>query len=552
MATVSSTIKLFDSMTRPLMNITEAIDMTLNAVEKLQTAGQKQNSMGNTFNDIRNRISTANYELEKMVEEQQRLNDAIRRGKGEATGFLGTLKGLAATYLTFQTGKKFLELTLGGAGKVQQSQLTLQGIFGNQDKAMAAFTALEQQAMRTSFGFNDMLSNMQKFTQFTKNPEKLFMGEKSLDNLAKRLFLIDPGQGLEGAGFALKEALSGDYMSLRSRFNMGRADVEDLKNAKTLDEFINKFDALLNSKGFTSETLELYEKSGPAQAEALVSNIVTAFANSGQGALNSLAPIIFKINEMFAAGNFQPLLDFIGTIATTLGIVLAGIGTGLMLLGYIGKPLAPLLILLTFAMAGYKLEIYLSKIAADRAKFSFRALWTAIQQNPIGLVIGAVAALAAMLIHWVTTTEQGRKAFTNFVNGIIGGLNWLLDMASKIPFMKDIIGDFRIKEWEFQEKKKDDMTNILEQMNKTAQDSWLPMRDDISKIKDSITMSSEDLKLMRDMAEQESIQNFITLSPTLQVTTGDIREEADINKLIASIEEYMENELIESAEGVYI
>lgn len=56
---------------------------------------------------------------------------------------------------------------------------------------------------------------------------------------------------------------------------------------------------------------------------------------------------------------------------------------------------------------------------------------------------------------------------------------------------------------------------------------------------------------MRDLAEQGSIQNFVTLTPTVQVTTGYIGEEADINKIISKIENYMENELANSAEGVY-
>jgi len=64
-------------------------------------------------------------------------------------------------------------------------------------------------------------------------------------------------------------------------------------------------------------------------------------------------------------------------------------------------------------------------------------------------------------------------------------------------------------------------------------------------------VSNEHLEMMRDLAEQESVQNFVTLTPTVQVTTGDIKEEADINTIISRIETYMENELVNSAEGVY-
>jgi tape measure domain-containing protein len=75
--------------------------------------------------------------------------------------------------------------------------------------------------------------------------------------------------------------------------------------------------------------------------------------------------------------------------------------------------------------------------------------------------------------------------------------------------------------------------------------------DHLKSIDDKIDVSNEHLEILRDLAEQESIQNFVSLSPSVQVTTGDIKEEADINKIISKIETYMENQLVSSAEGVY-
>ncbi|CAI3206344.1 hypothetical protein CNEO2_2050002 [Clostridium neonatale] len=57
--------------------------------------------------------------------------------------------------------------------------------------------------------------------------------------------------------------------------------------------------------------------------------------------------------------------------------------------------------------------------------------------------------------------------------------------------------------------------------------------------------------MLTDLASEKSISNFVTLTPTVQVTTGDIRQEADINKIISDIETYMEDELQNSAEGLY-
>lgn len=73
----------------------------------------------------------------------------------------------------------------------------------------------------------------------------------------------------------------------------------------------------------------------------------------------------------------------------------------------------------------------------------------------------------------------------------------------------------------------------------------------LKNIDDKIDVSNEHLEMLRDLAEEKSIQNFVTLTPTVQVTTGDVKQEADIDKIISKIETYMENELQNSAEGLY-
>lgn len=87
--------------------------------------------------------------------------------------------------------------------------------------------------------------------------------------------------------------------------------------------------------------------------------------------------------------------------------------------------------------------------------------------------------------------------------------------------------------------------------NSVLTDNSAKCADSLKNMDNSIDISNEHLEMLRDLAEQDSIQNFVTLTPTVQITTGDVKEEADINKIISHIENYMENELANSAEGVY-
>lgn len=68
-----------------------------------------------------------------------------------------------------------------------------------------------------------------------------------------------------------------------------------------------------------------------------------------------------------------------------------------------------------------------------------------------------------------------------------------------------------------------------------------------------VNLSDEDLKYLKDFAEQDFINKFTsaTLAPNVTVTFGDVHETADIDKVKDRITEILEEEIAEVAEGVY-
>lgn len=93
--------------------------------------------------------------------------------------------------------------------------------------------------------------------------------------------------------------------------------------------------------------------------------------------------------------------------------------------------------------------------------------------------------------------------------------------------------------------------NSLFDPNKPLQVSDVGKVGKVGKIEDKVDISSEDLKLMRELAEMKTIQNFVTLTPTVNMTSGDIREEADINKIVAGIKTVLQEEIASSAAGTF-
>ena len=68
----------------------------------------------------------------------------------------------------------------------------------------------------------------------------------------------------------------------------------------------------------------------------------------------------------------------------------------------------------------------------------------------------------------------------------------------------------------------------------------------VGKVEDSIELSDEDIKMLKDIASTKYINKFTTLQPNMQVTFGDVHETADIDKIIDAIEDMTEKALAET------
>ncbi|MEW8955613.1 hypothetical protein [Clostridium sp.] len=676
-ATVSASLKMFDQMTRPLQQVTQALHSTVSAMDKLSNSANKDIKITNTLNSTNAAIQKTNTGLSQLASSQNKatktqndLNNSFNKGSQSAGGLTGKVKGLVGTYLGFQAVREGITATIGGAMGLQQQLFTLQGIMGNKDVGTAYFDNLQKKANESVFAFEDFASNARKFMQFTKNTDSL----DKLANLSERLTLMDPTQGLEGAGFALKEAMSGDFVSLKERFGFGKADAEILKASKSMDEFISKFDTLLNKKGFTESMLEQYNQSAAAQFDNLKSNFKTALAEAGNGALEILAPVFTKLNEAFSNGGFQEFFNSIGTGLSIITIIALGFinvisGIGVVVQNNWGI-IQPILIAIIIYLAYILIPILWNAITTVAA---MAIAWMMVNW-PIMLVIGAIAIFIYILNSCGVTAEQ----IAGFIGGVFGvlfaflgnlfvtGFNLVIDIIALIynkfaifaeflanvfvdPIgaivrlfagmadsvlgilesiasaidtifgsnladavngwrdglqgaVDDLVGESKIKvermdssslhmdrlnygnEFKYGYKKGSGAITGIKDMfkvpdigkslpnpdlgawNKTKGPGELSMgggksggkgkglndaNKHLKNIDDKIDVSNEHLEMMRDLAEAESIQNFVTLTPTVQVTTGDIKEEADINKIISKIESYMETELVNSAEGVY-
>lgn len=75
--------------------------------------------------------------------------------------------------------------------------------------------------------------------------------------------------------------------------------------------------------------------------------------------------------------------------------------------------------------------------------------------------------------------------------------------------------------------------------------------DSVGSIEDTVDVSNEDLEIIRELAEMESIQNFVTLTPKVNIKTGPVSKDVDIDEIVRRIEKSIEEEMEASTKEVY-
>lgn len=244
------------------------------------------------------------------------------------------------------------------------------------------------------------------------------------------------------------------------------------------------------------------------------------------------------------------------------------------------------------------LGVWLYKTWKTNDKFALKIVlaWNAVlgffDQVPIFFVklgMGIVNTFQSMKVNSLQLMDD-------LINGVISGVNWLIEKLNKIPGVSieaiDSVnysanaaieaesirqaGEDKITAMENNaaikamqreyktydyfrdraaERTKDSYMNELFPENSFNLDGLnldsLNYVDEIGSINDTIDISSEDLKIMRELSERKAIENYVTLTPTVDVKTGDIKNGADIDELVAKIEDMLETDIAASTKVVY-
>ena len=67
--------------------------------------------------------------------------------------------------------------------------------------------------------------------------------------------------------------------------------------------------------------------------------------------------------------------------------------------------------------------------------------------------------------------------------------------------------------------------------------------DSVGSINSDVNLSDEDIQLLRDMAARDYLLQVQSITPVANVTFGDVRETADVNKIVEVIETMVDEQM---------
>jgi len=192
--------------------------------------------------------------------------------KGAAIGGVvavgGALTGAAAAGLSFNNA-------------LEQTTAQLQAMTKDAAQTEAILQMIKQRAAETPFAFTEMANAAASLLPAAKASGAQL---EDLLAVAEVLAASNPAQGLEGAAFALREALSGDFVSVVERFNLPRSEINRLK-----EEGVPALEAI-------RQTLA---------GMGLDASVVSAQANTLQGRWGRVTDIL----QQLAGVATQPIFD---------------------------------------------------------------------------------------------------------------------------------------------------------------------------------------------------------------------------------------------------
>ncbi len=306
-------------------------------------------------------------------------------------GLQSTLIGLASAYLGAQGAAKAFNSTILAAANYEMSAVTIGALFDDATKTKKYMQSVEKMALD---------SPILNSTEMYSSSKGLIAMTKDLDTLAKtwsiieRLQLLDPAQGTEGASFAMKEMFGGDAISLSTRFELPKSELNRIKKLDPAGQVV-ELDKLLVKMGYTQKAVNKMSETTLSQWSQITEKAQVFGRKVGEAGNTKLGDALRTINK------YLEKLD-VDVIAKRLGDKLGELTNKAIAFGkFVWKWREPITYIagaLTAAMGAFAIVGVIAALA-----------------NPVTLIAAGIAAAAVGLKALYDNSETFRGAIEKVV-----------------------------------------------------------------------------------------------------------------------------------------
>ncbi|NBJ16631.1 MAG: tape measure protein [Dehalobacter sp. 4CP] len=572
MATIRTTLQLCDGMSPVLRSITRVMNTTISSFEAIQSASHNAIDT-NSIQAARAELNRAEISLNQMEQEirqadqaQQQFNNDMRSGQGASGGLLSKLKGLAATVGLAFGLNKIIDLSDSMTSTTARLNLMNDGLQTTAELQDEIFKA----AQRSRSVYMDTAAAVSKLgilakDAFSSNDEMIAFTE-----LMNKNFVI--------GGSSIQEQTSAMYQ-LTQAMAAGKLQGDEfrsiMENAPLLAQAIAKY------TGKSMGDLRQMSADGEITAN-IIKNAMFSAADETNAKFAKIPMTFAQVGTVI--GN---------TLLQTFEPVIQGIGQGAQWIYDNWSTLEPIFWGLAAAVGAYAAMTGVQTAATWLAVAANRTLIAEMLANPflwiallIGVVIGAiykwVQAVGGISNAWVIAKNTilnivgdlkvgVLNLLQSMINTAIGNINEFINLLNKIPgvhistIQTVTFGtNAQIENQAAKTARQAEINAVKVQAAASKADNGLFDFDSLlgnvantagntAKMADSMEFSEEELKYLRDLAEQEVVNRFTTaeISVNLGGVVNNVSSEMDLDGVVTYIEDRLYETMQVAAEGVH-
>lgn len=334
MATIQSSLQIYDRMTGPLMAINNAMNIVINSFESMQSASHGAVDTA-SLSAAREQLASAEVEINQIsrgITESSQHQESFNNNIADGSNYMGEMKqkvmGVAAAYLSIQGGKNTLNLSdeltqttarLNMMNDGLQTTDELQNmIFESAQRSRTLYMATADVVAKLGQRAGDAFSSNKEIIAFSENLNKMFViaGASQAEIGSASLQLTQAlGSGvLRGEEFnAVFEAAPNVMQAVADYIGQPIGKLKDMASEGQLTSEI-----IINS--LLSATDKVNEQFGsmPVTFGQVAANIQNV-------ALNEFQPIIVKLSEITQSKRFTELVTSVAnsmvSLANVIGVI---------------------------------------------------------------------------------------------------------------------------------------------------------------------------------------------------------------------------------------